>query len=228
MSDPKAASDRPASCKELIEHIRTVHFALTIACATLLIVLLAPKLDMTRAAIQANQIQGLADRWNEVQTALWNSAVARSKFPAPLEWQDVISVTDLNCRPTATRDCVLLHGIVAVDEPLMRGASSWPALAGGLERRPVTLTEFRKWWDRLHTDATVGLPDFSSIKEIDALHINELQTAISRVQVMTAKMYVPKGESPNADRPNILTPEGQELLPTTFTVARDDRFKIAS
>jgi hypothetical protein len=124
----------------------------------------------------------------------------------------------------------ILNGAVTVDEATLRSDASWFVLSAGLNRKPANLMEFRLWWNTLHSNGMIGLPDFKSIHHITASDETDLDGAWAAkgVNVTTSHAYPVNGEQ--VPRPTDITTDAEAPdLMTVFTPAfQSNRFRISA
>src|SRR6266478_8964001 len=79
---PKNSSADSHWSKDFVEHLRSVHFALTTLSVALVIVLLSTgDAQLDKAFTQAAQIEALLRRWKDVQARAYESATQAARLP---------------------------------------------------------------------------------------------------------------------------------------------------
>lgn len=162
MSAPSPVRAHADWTKDLVDHIRTVHFALLTICAALIIVSLDSKvLPVSQALTQATQILDLQKQWPEVQRIATSSAADKSVQRS----YTLIAAVRQPGIPTAYTMQVIYS------ESDFLAYEGWKFSGADMSHPPATLSEFSRWWNALHSSTTVNLPDF---RTIDFLHPDAL------------------------------------------------------
>ncbi len=162
MSAPSPVRVHADWTKDLVDHLRTVHFALLTICAALIIVSLDSKvLPVSQALTQATQMVDLQKQWSEVQRIAISSAADASV-------QRNFTLISTVRQPEIPTSYTM---IVVYGEADFLSYEAWKFSGADMSHPPATLSEFSRWWNALHSSTTVNLPDF---RTINVLHPDAL------------------------------------------------------
>jgi hypothetical protein len=144
---PKHATQSPHWSVDFVEHLRTVHFALASVSAVLIMVVAgAQDLPVSRALTQSTQIIASLAKWEEVQKAIYLSAYSSADLPVPNARYDMHITGDTSSGISPKGEWVAL----TIEPDSFLKSLPW-LVDAPIQTAPKTLSEFRRWWNTLHS-----------------------------------------------------------------------------
>jgi hypothetical protein len=156
VNTPSGSSD--GWLKDFVEHLRTVHFAVTALAATLMVLAAPPDAKKSRALSQAARILEVSTDWGSARSMMVDLAARRLSLTTNDE--HFVWVESLDAARYAFKSFISLSVLTA---PTQEQA---PHVLPGrrMDSPPRTINEFTHWWNRI---ATEGI-DVNVINLIDA------------------------------------------------------------
>jgi hypothetical protein len=154
-STPSTSSSKsPHWSESFVEHLRTVHFALSILAVAMIFTLLSGKeYDEQKAIAQALEIRDMNQKWDTEMIRLFdNLTAAQGKyFPVRVRLATV-------GKSFAFPDFKLT--IFDIGKEDLMSVTQWQAVVAA-GRRPTSIASFRSWWNTLHRGLDIPIPDIS-------------------------------------------------------------------
>jgi hypothetical protein len=159
--------------RDFVEHLRSVHFALTTLSVALVIVLLSTgDAQLDKAFTQAAQIEALLHRWKDVQARAYESATQAARLPIGGTVNVSASLFVFEWDPTTHMFVPgkrLVGASLQVAQQQFTDYEEWKFPGSKMLEPPSTLGEFRSWWNELNRGISVLVPNFASdLKSCDA------------------------------------------------------------
>jgi hypothetical protein len=178
MDEQKAASGTPPAftpsspslpssphwSESFVEHLRTVHFALSILAVAIIFTLLSGKeYDALKATTQASEILSLSENWDRNMSRLFDALPAMQGKGLPAhdglyvikdkKRHDFLLASKL---PEPSSNYEVHYFIVSKEN--LRSVRQWQDFAGP-DKRPTTVASFRLWWNTLHRGVSIPVAD---------------------------------------------------------------------
>ena len=171
--------------EDFVEHLRSVHFALALLSATLIVLAVPPDDKLSRALTQATQMQDLQRRWPAIRTNLLFDASRKGK----LAYEKDYFVHITGGEKIGGSMIYNLHAILEANGELGRYV-----FIGPMNDAPQTIGEFQTWWDTLNHDGLkLRVVDLAGDAADDHSH------AICLSQLLSSETDAPSTESAVVD-----------------------------
>lgn len=140
--------------KDFVEHLRTVHFSLTIVAVALIITGTNTESQKTaKAFTQVHQISQLSRQWPSVQRQISKRAMLDSNLET--NWSPPIAIVV----PQEIYSPQEIDSFFTVPENIVIATDSWRFGGKGLPTDLASLSQFRDVWNELHKGITLSMPE---------------------------------------------------------------------
>jgi hypothetical protein len=144
----------PHWSESFVEHLRAVHFALSILAVAIIFTLLSGnEYDAQKAWTQASEIRDLSENWDRYMVHLFDSlSEANDGMQLPAEvGLGMEFIKDSN-------KTLYYSGFFAIHREDVMSGDEWQFFAGQFAR-PTSASSFRSWWEKLHRGVDLYFPN---------------------------------------------------------------------
>jgi hypothetical protein len=149
-SAPSPASAAASShwSESFVEHLRTVHFALSILAVAIIFTLLVGKeYDPQTALNQAMEIRDVSENWGTNMVQLFDNLLAGQQRHYPIR----LWLSSYEGRDSSSY-------LLDISKEDLMTMSQWQSLAA-FGRPPSSAASFRSWWNNLHKGLDIPIPE---------------------------------------------------------------------
>jgi hypothetical protein len=162
-NESQSPTASPHWSESFVEHLRTVHFALTLLALAIIFTLASGKqFDSQKARTEASEILALTENWESNTSRLFDVVLARYKKESPISVELMLIKRKFEHTPQGPHQKKSFfiaddRRQLSVTSRELMSVAAWQQLAGK-DQRPTTVAAFSAWWDRLHKGIDVPIP----------------------------------------------------------------------
>lgn len=152
----------PHWSESFVEHLRTVHFAVTILAMAMIFTLVSGKAySVQKAWTEATEIRDLSVDWEQRMSRLFDDVSSRASIP---EYAQFTAQKRYFTQDKHKFFRVKDSRYFTITKENLMSLEQWQKIAG-LQQRPATVAAFRSWWDQLQRGVDIPIPGVDYLDE---------------------------------------------------------------